>query len=66
MSDPVKATTSWLTEAEKSAIADQAIELLASVGMRFTGSTTLPLLAARGARIDETTGVVRLPRDLVE
>jgi len=66
VTDSLKATTSWLTEAEKSAIADQAIELLANVGMRFTGSRTLPLLAARGARIDETTGVVRLPRDLVE
>jgi len=62
----MKAKTSWLAEQEKSRIADQAIELLASVGMRFAGSKVLPLLAARGAEVDETTGIARLPRELVE
>ena len=62
----MKATTTWLSEPEKSLIADQAIELLATTGMRFAGSEVLPLLAARGAQVDETSGIVKLPRDLVE
>ncbi len=34
--------------------------------MRFAGSSVLPLLAERGADVDEATGLVRLPRELVE
>ena len=34
--------------------------------MRFAGSKVLPLLAARGAEVDENTGIARLPRELVE
>ena len=49
----MRARTTWLSEAEKSRIADQAMELLAGVGMRFAGSAVLPELAARGARVDE-------------
>ena len=62
----MKATTTWLTEQEKSRIADQAIDLLGSTGMRFAGSKVLPQLAARGADVDESTGIARLPRELVE
>ena len=62
----MRANTTWLSEAEKSLIADQALELLATVGMRFTGSRALPLLAARGASVDYATGIARLPRELVE
>ena len=47
----MKATTTWLSEPEKSLIADQAIDLLSSTGMRFAGSGVLPLLAARGAQV---------------
>ena len=62
----MKATTTWLSEQEKSRIADQAIDLLGSTGMRFAGSKVLPLLAERGAEVDESTGIARLPRELVE
>jgi trimethylamine--corrinoid protein Co-methyltransferase len=62
----MKAKTSWLADHEKSRIADQAIEVLGGVGMRFAGSKALPLLAERGAQVDETTGIARLPRELVE
>ncbi|MCX6364837.1 MAG: trimethylamine methyltransferase family protein [Actinobacteria bacterium] len=62
----MKAKTTWLADEEKSRIADQAIDLLASTGMRFAGSKVLPLLAERGAVVDESTGVARLPRALVE
>ena len=62
----MKVKTSWLADDEKSRIADQAIDLLASTGMRFAGSQVLPMLAARGAEVDESTGIARLPRELVE
>jgi len=61
----MKAKTTWLADHEKSRIADQAIEVLASTGMRFAGSKVLPLLAERGAKVDESTGIARLPRELV-
>jgi hypothetical protein len=58
----MKATTAWLSESEMSRIADQAIDVLQRVGMRFAASEVLPLLAERGAVIDEATGIARLPR----
>ena len=60
----MKAHTTWLSEAEKDAIVDQALELLATVGMRCAGSAALPLLAERGAEVDKATGLVRFPREL--
>jgi trimethylamine--corrinoid protein Co-methyltransferase len=62
----MRAHTTWLTEEEKGRIVDQALQLLADVGMRFAGSAVLPQLAARGAVVDEATGIARLPRELVE
>ncbi len=61
----MRAKTQWLNETEKSAIVDEAVEVLDRVGMRFTGSRVLPLLAERGANVGED-GLVRFPRDLVE
>ena len=62
----MRATTQWLSEAEKSAIVDEAVELLDRVGMRYAGSAVLPLLEERGAQVDHATGIARLPRELVE
>jgi trimethylamine--corrinoid protein Co-methyltransferase len=62
----MRARTGWLDESEKSRIVDQAMELLAGVGMRFAGSRVLPRLAARGAQVDEDSGIARLPRELTE
>ena len=53
----MQAHTTWLSEAEKSRIVNEAVELLGRVGMRFAGSKVLPLLAERGADVDETTGI---------
>ena len=44
----MRARTTWLSEAEKGRIVDQALELLAGVGMRFAGSAAPA--PARGAR----------------
>ena len=62
----MQAHTTWLSEAEKSAIVDEAVELLGRVGMRYAGSAVLPLLEERGAQVDDATGIARLPRELVE
>ncbi len=62
----MKATTTWLTEVEKDRIADQAIGLLATAGIRMGRCASLPALMERGAVVDEASGIVRMPRDLVE
>ena len=62
----MRAKTQWLSEDEKSAIVDEAVELLGRVGMRYAGSAVLPLLEERGAQVDHATGIARLPRELVE
>jgi len=62
----VRAHTTWLSAAEKDAIVGEACGLLETVGMRFAGSAALPLLEERGAAVDEATGLVRFPRELVE
>ena len=62
----MKARTTWLSEDEKDRIVDLALELLATVGMRFAGTAVLPELAARGATVDHATAVAHLPRELVE
>jgi len=62
----MKAHTTWLSDDEKRRIADQAVDLLATTGLRLSGSRVLPLLAERGARIDRESGIVHLPRELVE
>lgn len=61
----MRAETTWLDAAEKRDIIEDAVELLATVGMRFGQSATLPLLAERGAGVDEASGLVRLPPELV-
>lgn len=61
----MKASTTWLSPEEAHAIFETAVGVLAETGMRFTRSTVLPLLAERGAEVDEDTGLARLPRELV-
>lgn len=61
----MKASTTWLSADEIGAIVETAVGVLAETGMRFTGSQVLPLLAERGAEVDEATGLARLPRELV-
>ena len=61
----MKASTTWLSADEVGAIVETAVGVLAETGMRFAGSGVLPLLAERGAQVDQATGVARLPRELV-
>ncbi len=57
--------STWLSDAEKSLVVEEALALLERVGMRMTGSRALGALAAAGAQVDEASGVVRLPPQLV-
>lgn len=61
----MRARMSWLDEAEKEALVEEALGLLERVGIELRGSRALPVLAAQGATVDEATGVVRLPGELV-
>lgn len=61
----MRASTTWLSREETDAIVETALGVLAETGMRFTGSTVLPLLAERGAEVDAESGLARLPRELV-
>lgn len=62
---PVRAHTTWLSEAEKTLIIDEALALLERVGMRMTGSRAFAALADEGAVADLESGVVRFPPALV-
>ena len=61
----MRAHTTWLNEAEKDLIVEEALGLLARVGMSIAGSRALPVLAEQGASVDHESGVVRFPVDLV-
>ena len=55
------AQTTWLSDAEKTLVVDEALLLLERVGMRMKGSRALEKLAAAGATVDSASGIVRLP-----
>jgi trimethylamine--corrinoid protein Co-methyltransferase len=61
----MRARTTWLSDAEKTLIVDEALTLLERVGMRMSGSRALETLAAAGAAVDPVSGLVRFPRSLV-
>jgi trimethylamine--corrinoid protein Co-methyltransferase len=59
------AQTTWLSDAEKTLVVDEALLLLERVGMRMKGSRALETLAAAGASVDAASGIVRFPPALV-
>ncbi len=61
----MQARTTWLSDDEKALIVEEALGILERVGMRLAGSRALTALAAQGAAVDEGSGIVRFPRDLV-
>ena len=61
----MRARTTWLSEAEKTLVVDEALALLERVGMRMSGSRALETLAAAGAAVDSVSGIVRFPPGLV-
>lgn len=55
----------WLTVAERDAVYAEAVSILERVGMKMQGAAVLPLLREAGAAVDEASGVVRFPPELV-
>lgn len=55
----------WLTVAERDAVYAEAVSILERVGMKMQGAAVLPLLRDAGAAVDEASGVVRFPPELV-
>jgi trimethylamine--corrinoid protein Co-methyltransferase len=62
----MRTRTTWLSQAEKELILDEAYGLLERMGMRFGPCASLDLLEAEGAVVDRAAGTARLPRALVE
>jgi len=54
-----------LAEDEKQAIHEATLEVLGSIGVRVFDDDLCVLMRDRGAKVDETTGYVRLPPDVV-
>jgi trimethylamine--corrinoid protein Co-methyltransferase len=61
----VAARISYLTDDDKAAIYEAALEIMTTVGQRVHHPEALELLRAAGAEIDEPD-LVRVPRELVE
>jgi trimethylamine---corrinoid protein Co-methyltransferase len=62
----MRARTTWLSDAEKSLVYDEALVLLERVGLKMAGSQRLAQLRDAGAAVDEQSGVVRFPAELVD
>lgn len=61
----MRARTTWLSDAEKSLVFEQALHILEHTGMRMARSKVLPRLAEAGAVVEAETGLVRFPPELV-
>ena len=56
----------FLSPDEQARVHEEALRILAEVGLRVHGDLALPLLAGAGAEVDSATGTVKMPRALVE
>ena len=56
----------FLAADEIGRVHEESMRILAEVGVRVHGEVAPPLLAEAGANVDATTGIVRMPRSLVE
>jgi len=61
----MRARVEWTTREERRRIIDEALALLARVGMQFGEGDALRLLGEAGAHVDAERGLARLPAELV-
>jgi trimethylamine--corrinoid protein Co-methyltransferase len=61
----MRAQVQWTTAAERALIVEEALGLLARIGMRFGTCDALDALADAGAAVDRDQGIARIPADLV-
>jgi trimethylamine--corrinoid protein Co-methyltransferase len=57
---------SILSEDRLAALHEASLDLLEDVGVEFMGRSARTVFAATGALVDDETGVVRIPREVVE
>ena len=62
----MRARVTWLTASERSLLIEQALHILESTGMRLGACDALDELETAGVQVSRETGVVHLPRALVE
>ena len=62
----MQTTLQILSEAEREQVHERTLSVLERVGVRCDTPDGRRILAEAGARVDESTGVVRFPADLVE
>lgn len=55
----------FLAQAETERIHRDSLRILADVGVRFHSARARKLLARHGARVDDTSGIARIPQELV-
>lgn len=58
-------SAAWLGDRERESVAEQALNVLDQVGMRFAGSAVLATLAEAGCRVAPDSGLVRFPAEVV-
>jgi trimethylamine--corrinoid protein Co-methyltransferase len=58
--------SAFLSTDEQARVHEEALRILAEVGLRVHGDLALPLLAGAGAEVDAAAGTVKMPRALVE
>lgn len=56
----------FLDPDEQARVHEASLRILSETGVRVHGEVALPLLGAAGAGVDHATGIVRMPRALVE
>ena len=59
-------TVNLLTEEQVEAIHEASLKLLEEIGIEFMGASARETFRAAGAIVDDETGLVRIPRDVVE
>ncbi len=61
----MRLSPAFLSEADRERVHRESLRILADVGVRFRGDRALPLLGKAGARVDPSSGIARIPGELV-
>jgi trimethylamine--corrinoid protein Co-methyltransferase len=62
----MRLSATLLSESDVARVHAESLRILDEVGIRFHGRLALPLLRDAGARVDEGSGIARIPSALVE
>ena len=62
----MRTTISVLTEQELDRVHESSLQVLANVGVRVESTQARELLAKAGCEVDDTSGLVKFPREFVE